>query len=135
MLWQTLFWARYDLKEMKRASELGDVTAFHIALSELVFRWLRILFAINGSYFRGSKGAMREVEAFRHLPENFCQRTEAMVCEALSPDVLTSFYGRAKALTFEIAQLGASQGKEEERMVLRGLSEWPDADSFAAEQL
>jgi hypothetical protein len=135
MLDQTLFWARYDLKEMKRAAELGDVTAFHIALSELVFRWLRILFAINSSYFRGPKRAMRQVEGFDTLPPDFRERADALVCQGLSEGSLAASYDRAKGITLEIARLGADQGEDEEHMVNRGLSEWPDADSFSAQEL
>ena len=135
MLHLILFWARYDLKEMKRASELGDVTAFHIALSELVFRWLRILFAINGSYFRGAKRAMSRIEGFGVLPAHFRKRAGALVCRELSARSLAGSYERAKDLTLEIAGLGAAPGADEERMVSRGLSEWPDADCFSAEEL
>jgi hypothetical protein len=135
MLHLTLFWARYDLKEMKRAAELGDVTAFHIALSELAFRWLRILFALNGSYFRGTKRAMRQAESFGTLPECFRHRMDALICRELSPRALDGLYKRAKGLTLEIVRLGAIQGADEERMVRLGLSEWPDADSFSGEEL
>ena len=122
------FEARYKLKDMLQASEIADIALFHIALSELCFCLLRMLFAINEEYFRGAKWAMRTAADFRLVPDNWTKEMEDLLCRPMLAQSLRELFLQARSLTVAIVELASSQGEEERKAIQRGLSQWPDVD-------
>jgi hypothetical protein len=128
VLYWVLFEARYRLKDMRRASEIGDVALMHMSLSELCFCLLRIVFAVNEEYFRGVKRAMRMTRRFSILPEKWDTEMQYLLGTGLSAGNLEEAYVRANSLTKDLAETCSAQGREEGRMVDRALTDWPDID-------
>lgn len=128
MLEQVLFQARFKLKDLRRATELQDVVLFHVALSEMCFCLLRILFAVNRVYFRGLKWAMRAAYSFAVVPDDWLAQIERLLCTGLTTDSLGHTYHLAREAVTDIARLGIVQGAKEKRAVEIGLCDWPDVD-------
>ena len=128
ILAHVLFEARRRLIDMRRASEIGDVALFHMALSELCFCLFRILFAINEEYFRGAKWAMQTVSSFRLVPDNWTEEMEDLLRGGLSVQRLQEIFLQAKSLTLGIVELASTQGEEEREAIQSGLWDWPDVD-------
>jgi len=128
ILAHVLFEARRRLMDLRRASEIADIALFHIALSELCFSLLRILFAINERYFRGAKWAMHAISEFRLIPDNWNKRMEALLCAGLSARCLDEVWQEARSLTLAVAELASAQGEEEREAIQSGFWDWPDVD-------
>lgn len=129
LLGHVLFEARFKLKDMRRADELGDVALFHMALSHLCFCLLRMLYAINRTYFRGIKRCVEGLSQFTPLPRDCRGRMERLLCAGLSPARLNGLYDEAAALLRETAHLALEQGTDETaRVIALGMEDWPDID-------
>ena len=134
IVWWVLLWARAKLQEMRRAMELTDIPLFHMALSDLCFCILRVLFALNKEYFKGPKRAFDAACGFRLVPEGWLSEFEAVLCEGVAVKNMPQLLNRAKHLTQTLGELAAARGPREEEMVKRAFFWWPDAEPMVLAQ-
>ena len=125
---ELIFELRADLQELRRASELKDVTFFHIALSDYAARLFRLMFTVHGIWYRGPKRALRTLESTPAVPQDWPERIASMLAEEQRPSALSPVVLRCHELLVDVAEFAVGQGVEERRAVRRGLSYWPDVD-------
>ena len=132
---QVLFEARFKLADLRRASEISDVTFFHAALSEFCLCLIRIIFALNRRYFRGLKRAMHVLIELRIKPNGVTERLTQLMSSAFVETDLWSPFEVAKQLAVDVAMLAASQGDTESTAAGLALSDWPDAEPLKFNQI
>jgi len=128
LLHSCLFEARFRLKDMRRASDLGDIPLFHAGLSETIFCLLRVLFALNRRWFPGLKHAIVTARRFTIAPHGWVEELERILSHGLKEGQLEEIHARAESFTVSLARLAAAQGEEEKQAVCRAAGDWPDVD-------
>jgi hypothetical protein len=130
LLQELVFEARGNLQDLRRGAELGDLPHFHMALSEVCMRVIRLMYAAKELYFRGSKRALRTLRLGSSVPESWLIAVEHLMAMELSVDSLYAIWDEAKQLVSRTAEYAASQGTDEQKAVARGLVYWPDIESL-----
>jgi len=126
-----LFEMRFKLKNMRRAAQLRNIPFFHMALSDLCFCLLRMLYSLNRVYFTQAKRAMGRLAEFPILPTDCRRRIEALVRSPLSEENLNDLFAAAKRLVQETADLASQQGESEKTAIAFGLADWPDVEPLS----
>lgn len=128
VLQELVFEARGNLQDLRRGVELQDLPHFHMALSEVCLRVIRLMYAANERYFRGSKRSLRGLRSVASVPASWLIDVERLLAMELSAGKLHEIWDLAKQLVTRTAEFAASQGVDESKAVERGLTYWPDVE-------
>jgi len=119
----------FMLSFLRRASELNDVIFCRLVQSKILFCTLRILSAINKTYFRGVKRVLTDAKNFKIIPVGGLEKLEKIATGSLKRTELSVTYQNMRQFTREVVSLIDSLGPEYQKL-RKSMEGWPDIDTL-----